>query len=425
MGFLKKLYELIKTEFDTNKTRLQAQGQSGAPTEIVRRELTDEIFLLERALLMNPKQLSEFDLTKSRELYRDAPFDELEFIVKNDLVSGQYVANARECVLDLYEISTVENENESEKYRGDDLAKATLNLLHRQAAQVLLLSGDDDNGRLAWLTKQPESFVQAALIEEGKPADAFDKVGYDEDLSALDIDYNEFLHKTSSEYRKNAEYAADKAFNKQATRQKRLIKKWEKKLFSAKGEYRMECEYQKSRAEKNLSRATEARREALADAFRLGEISEYYYRQRTEQLSSGDYSRLPGLFEADDLKNRSAYLKKHDLQDLSKAEADNILLLAKRRASEDKRVFFTKKFLSERKISSATRFTISEMKIDTELFYRGFSEGGELAGGVVEEIEEEPTKITIDVSEPLPKGDGSFALGGIKYVEPFDRRIDK
>ena len=436
MGVLNRLYNLIFEKFDRGQTSF---GVPVGPLDVsqkrtlAREELADELNLLGCALLLTPNQQDGYSFEKGEN--EDAPFDELEFISKNSLTSRQYIANAKECIWELDEISVEDSETVETKFHSDVLSVKVLNLLQKQCAQVLFLTGDDAGGNALWLVKEPQSFVRAALLEKGRPADAFDEVPFDKDLSSIDIDYKEFLQNSDNLSAKEMQ-KADSAFNKEAQRLQKLIKKWEKSADKTVGERRSECIAQTERARKNLARGVDARRSALYEAFRAGVISEYYFDKRRGQLAQGDFSKVPDLFEADALKDRRTYLKEHDLQDLDKQEADNILAMAKRKAERDKNNFFTKRFLMTRGLASEKRYEISEMKIEEQLLYRGFvsERGFVIERGYAQNISEDKgARITIDEDEPIVSANGTELLQKEperkaepeRKIEPLERRVER
>jgi len=213
------------------------------------------------------------------------------------------------------------------------------------------------------------------LLEADKKADGFDDVDTERDLSSIELDFNDYLLKSGSSHTKNAVRQADETFNKDALRLQKSIRKWDKKAEKAKGENKSECLYQKMRAEKELSRSVSARKNVVQEAFRSGLITEYYYNQRTEQLEKGDFTKTPETFEVDAIKNRSEYLKEHDLQDLSKTEADEILGLAKSKAEKNKKVFLAKEFLAKNGLASDKRYTMPEMGINNDSYFRTLARG--------------------------------------------------
>ena len=424
MGALNRLYQYLQKKFD------ESQTVSGAPSDLVeiaqkraftRAELADRLRLIECALLLTPNQQEGFDLQTERS--EDVPFDEVEFILKNSLTARQFISNAKDCILDLDEISFCEQEEERKALHRDDLAVKLLNLLHGLCAEVMLLILDDAGGIARWFVTEPHSFLRATLAEEGREETAFDEVLFDRDLSSLPMDYEEFLHKQDV-LRKSDVQKADEAFNKEARRQQKLIQKWDKSAQQAKGEYRRECEYQRERAKKELAQGVEARKNAVFEAFRAGVISEYYFDRRKEQLAKGDFSRVPDLFEAEALNDRRAYLKEHDLQDLDKDEADSILAIAKRKAERDKKSFYTKRFLMSAGIASPKRYGISEMKIEDQLLYRGFVTERPFVQNLTEY---KGARISVDVDEPMVEIEEP-ALGHKekdRKIEPIERRRER
>ncbi len=426
MGALKSLYQHLQKKFDESQTYF------GAPVDVIdisqkraltRAELADHLRLLECALLLTQNQQEGFDLeTESDE---EVPFDEMEFILKNSLTTRQFIENAKDCIGDLEEISFCVEEDERRALYSDALSVKTLNMLHRLGAQVMLLTGDDAGGTAQWFAKEPRSFVHATLVEMGRDESAFDAVAFEKDLSSLDLDYNEFLHKQDVVHKSDIK-KADEAFNKEAIRLKRLIDKWDKSAQKAKGEYRSECEYQRERAKKDLALGIAARKNAVYEAFRAGVISEYYFDKRKEQLAKGDFSRVPELFEADALKDRRAYLKEHDLQDLEKEEADSILAIAKKKAERDKKSFYIKRFLMLYGLASAKRYEISEMKIEQQLLYRGFVSERAYMKGIQKQ---KGARISVDVDDPTAENKGATLKPATelkdpnRMIEPMERRI--
>ena len=193
MGALNRLYQYLQKKFD------ESQTVSGAPSDLVeiaqkraftRAELADRLRLIECALLLTPNQQEGFDLQTERS--EDVPFDEVEFILKNSLTARQFISNAKDCILDLDEISFCEQEEERKALHRDDLAVKLLNLLHGLCAEVMLLILDDAGGIARWFVTEPHSFLRATLAEEGREETAFDEVLFDRDLSSLPMDYEEF-----------------------------------------------------------------------------------------------------------------------------------------------------------------------------------------------------------------------------------------
>ncbi len=424
MGVLNRLYQYLQEKFDDSRTSFDAPTDfiEVAPKRaFIRAELADRLRLIECALLLTQNQQDVFDLQTDRD--EDIPFDEMEFILKNGITTRQYISNAKTCILDLDEISDGDSEEESRFLHTDSLSQTLLNMLYEQCAQVMLLTGDDAGDAAQWFIKEPRSFVRAVLSEEGRRERAFDEVRFEKDLSSLTMDYNEFIQKQGVS-RKSEIKNADEAFNKEAQKQRKLIKKWERLAQKATGERRNEYEYQKERAEKNLALGVATRQNAVLEAFRAGAISEYYFDKRKEQLSIGDFSRAPELFEADALKDGRAYLKDHDMQDLDEKEADSILDMAKKKAERDKKNFYTKKFLMMKGIASEKRYEISEMKIEEQLLYRRFASEREYLRNAAEDG---ATRISVDVDDLSVETSGDVILREEpdRGIEPPERRADK
>jgi|GEM_PF-2246387 len=428
MGFLSDFYHQMINKLGMGQApfsmREQNLGQQ-EQREVIRGKLAEDIAKIERALLMNPQQYAT--VSSSNDFFDDdLPFDELEFIIKNNLSSKQYIKNVKDCVLDLDSLSEGKSAEETKRLHKDELSQKVLNLIHKQSAQVMLLKSVEENDPVTWLVKEPASFVQATLLEADRQENSFDEIQFEKELSSLGFDYKEYLNRSLSAPSKSAIRQADEAFNKYALKQKKLINRWTRNAVKAKGEYKNECEYQKMRAEKDLARGVDARKSALLDAFRSGEIDAYYYNQRLEQLSVEDYSHTPELFEADALKNRSAYLKAHDLQDLKKDEADNIISLAKTKAEKDKKLFYAKSFLKKKSLASKKRYSITEMKTEKKMIYRGYSAGMEMYEEVMVETEGDPVQITVDIDEITGGKTIDFPNKNPKLqIDPLQRKVDK
>ena len=397
MGVLKDLYQQIGEELGNSQAFSGAEASFAKQLrrETIRHYVCKELFNLERMLLLNPQQKDALFL--SHEEDEDAPFDELELIVKNNVNAKRHVGTVKKCIIDLDEISTADTPEETKALHADELSQKVLNMLHVQMAQVLLLAGEDDNGQASWFVKQPRSFVHAALTASDRRADAFDDVCFDRDLTTLDLDCHEYLRKPQVNARWAAIRAEDDLFNRDALRLLRDIRAWETSMRGATDKERTALEHKKRRAEEALAKATTARNSAIRDAYRTGDVSEYYYRQRAEQLDKRDYSRVPEMFEVDALKNREQYLKSHDLQDLSKEEADAICALSLKRAQKEKDVYLTKVYLTKKGLSHSQRYLISEMAINKEIFYRGLAAGN---GLFREEEEDDVCRISVDIDDP-------------------------
>ena len=404
MGVLKDLYQKIWDEIGGNQA---SQNMSeGSFTEKLRRDtvrvrITKELNNLERMMLLNSKQMGALSLYHEGD--DDLPFDELELIVKNNVLSKNHIKNVKECILDLDEISTVEDATETTELHDDDLSKAVLKMLHCQTAQVLLLSDSNtnssDNGQAEWFVKQPEAFVQATLIANDRKQDAFSEIHFEEDLSSIDLDCHEYLRKPHVSDKWSAIRNEDESFNKDAQKLLKDIHELDVRLGFVSGKEREEIENKKLRAENVLLKATYARGSAIQDAFREGVISEYYYKTRNEQLIKRDYKRVPEMFEEDDIKNREQYLKDHDLQDLSKDEADAICNLALKKAQKDKNIYLTKQFLTKKGLANSSRYLLSEMALNREIFYRGLATGKKQYDEDGIENSDKVSRISVDIDE--------------------------
>lgn len=423
MGALKDLYQKIREDLGESQV---VSAASGAPfTEKLRRDtirhyVTKTLFDLERKLLLNPQQ--EGALFLSHEEDEEAPFDELEVIVRNNVNVHQHIGKIKECILDLDEISTTEDAEETRELHCDELSVRVLNMLHRQTAQVLLLNGEDTAGQAEWFVKQPKEFVRGVLIASDREEDAFEDARFEQDLATADLDCREYLRKSHTNPRWNTIRVEDEVFNKDAMKLLKDIRIWETKMRHTAGKECEELKRKKERAENVLAKATNARNGAIRDAFRTGDISEYYYRQRTEQLEKRDYSRVPEMFEMDELKNREQYLRSHDLQDLSKEEADAICAIALKRAEREKEIHLKKEFLTKRGLCHSRRYLISEMVINKNIFYRGLTTGN--VSYKEEEKEDEVRRISVDFDEPGEDYIGMTMLQ-VPTAEELQRRLKK
>ncbi|MBR1747806.1 MAG: hypothetical protein IJ735_06330 [Clostridia bacterium] len=423
MGALKDLYQKIREEVGTSQLLSAA---SDAPfTEKLRRDtirhlVTKALFDLELTLLLNPQQKDALFL--SHEEDEDAPFDELEVIVRNNVRVNNHIGKIKECVLDLDEISTTEDAEETKELHRDELSGKVLNMLHRQMAQVLLMTGEDANGQAEWLMKQPKEFIRGVLLGADRQEDAFDDVRFEQDLATADLDCREYLRKSHTNPKWNAIRAEDEIFNRDALKLLKDIRAWETNMRTATGNTLEELKRKKERAENVIAKATNARNSALRDAFRTGDISEYYYRQRSEQLDRRDYSRVPEMFEVDELKDREKYLKSHDLQDLSKSEAEAICALACKRAERERDIYLKKEFLTKRGLCHSRRYLIPEMAINKDIFYRGLAAGNGFCKE--EEEEDEVSRISVDLDEPAEDYIG-MTMRQVPTAEELARKLKK
>lgn len=422
MGALKDLYQKIQEEVGMSQSFSAADEASF--TEKLRRDtirhlVTKALFDLERALLLNPQQKGALFLSHAEDA--KAPFDELEVIVRNNVSVYNHIGKINECILDLDEISTTEDAEETKELHRDELSGKALNMLHKQMAQILLMTGEDNNGQAEWLMKQPKEFVRGVLLGADRQEDAFDDVRFEQDLATADLDCREYLRKNHSNPRWNAVRAEDELFNKDASKLLKDIRAWEANMRTATGKELEELKRKKERAENVLAKATNARNGAIRDAFRTGDISEYYYRQRSEQLEKRDYSRVPEMFEVDELKDREHYLKLHDLQDLSKAEADAICALARTRAEREKEIYLRKDFLTKRGLCHSRRYLIPEMVISKDIFYRGLAAGN---GLYKKEEEEDVSQISVDLDEPAEDYIG-MTMRQVPTAEELARKLKK
>ena len=423
MGALKDLYQKIREELGESQA---FSATSEAPfTEKLRRDtirhyVTKSLFDLERTLLLNPQQKGALFLSYEED--EDAPFDELEVIVRNNVNVHNHIGTIKECILDLDEISTTEDAEETKELHRDELSGRVLNMLHRQMAQVLLLSGEDAAGQAEWFLKQPKEFVHGVLLSNDRQEDAFDDVRFEQDLATADLDCREYLRKSHNNPRWNTVRAEDDLFNRDALKLLKDIRVWETNMRNATGKEFAELKRKKERAENVLAKATNARNSAIRDAFRTGDISEYYYRQRSEQLERRDYSHVPAMFEVDDIKDRDRYLRSHDLQDLSKEEGDAICALALKRAEREKQIYLKKEFLTKRGLSHSYRYLIPEMAINKEIFYRGLAAGN--APYKKEEEEDEVSRISVDLDEPGEDYIG-MTMRQVPTAEELARKLKK
>ena len=423
MGALKDLYQKIREELGESQV---ISATSEAPfaeklrRDTIRHYVTKSLFDLERTLLLNPQQKGALFL--SHEEDEDAPFDELEVIVRNNVSVQNHIGKIKECILDLDEISTTEDEEETKELHRDELSCKVLNMLHRQIAQVLLMTGEDANGQAEWLMKQPKEFVRGVLLGADRKEDAFEDVRFEKDLATADLDCREYLRKNHTNPRWSVMRAEDELFNKDAYKLLKDIRAWETNMRTATGKDLEELKRKKERAENVLAKATNARNSAIRDAFRTGDISEYYYRQRSEQLERRDYSRVPEMFEVDELKDREHYLKSHDLQDLSKAEADAICALARTRAEREKEIYLKKEFLTKRGLCHSRRYLIPEMAINKDIFYRGLATGNGIYKK--EEEEDEVCQISVDLDEPAEDYIG-MTMRQVPTADELARKLKK
>lgn len=423
MGALKDLYQKIREEVGTSQplsAAAEAPFADKLRRDTIRHLVTKALFDLERTLLLNPQQ--EGALYLSHEEDAEAPFDELEVIVRNNVSVHNHIGKIKECVLDLDEISTTDDAEETKELHRDKLSERVLNMLHRQMAQVLLMTGEDANGQAEWLMKQPKEFIRGVLLGADRQQDAFDDVRFEQDLATADLDCREYLRKSHSNPRWNSVRTEDEIFNRDATKLLKDIRAWETNMRTATGKDLAELKRKKERAENVLAKATNARNSALIDAFRTGDISEYYYRQRTEQLGKRDYSRVPEMFEVDELKDREQYLRSHDLQDLSKAEADAICAQARIRAEREKEIYLRKDYLTKRGLCHSRRYLIPEMAINKDIFYRGLATGNKLYKEPEEE--EEVSQISVDLDEPAEDYIG-MTMRKVPTAEELARKLKK
>jgi len=421
MGALKDLYQTISEELGKG----EASHSEAAFTEKLRRDtvrhhVSKALFDLERTLLLNPQQKGALFPTRDEDA--KAPFDELELIVKNNVFVKNHILNVKECILDLDEISTVDDPQETAELHRDELSCKVLNMLHVQTAQVLLLTDKDENGQASWFVKQPQAFLQGVLIGGDRKQDAFEDVHFDKDLSTVDLDCKEYLRKSRPNPKWNAVREEDEKFNKDALKLLRDLRRLQTEANISDGEKREEAERKIAQAEMVLAKATQARVGAIRDAFRTGDISEYYYKQRVDQLERREYTDVPEMFEVDALRNREQYLKNHDLQDLSKSEADAICALALTRAKKEKEIYLKKEFLTKRGLTHSERYLISEMALNKDAFYRGLSEGGGLCDEMTEEID--GCRISVDLDE-IGEDYIGMTMRQVPTAEELARRLKK
>jgi len=423
MGALKDLYQKISEELG-NSQEVSAMSEASFAENLrrdtIRHFVTKALFDLERTLLLNPQQKGALFL--SHEDDEDAPFDELELIVRNNVSVNNHIGTIKECILDLDEISTTEDEEQTKELHRDELSGKVLNMLHKQMAQIILLTDEDFNEQADLFVKQPKEFIRSVLLGSDRKEDAFDDVRFEKDLSTVDLDCREYLRKSHTNPKWNSIRSEDELFNKDASKLLRDIRMWEVSMRSATGEELENLKRKKERAENVLSKATYTRNSAIQDAFRTGDISEYYYKQRSEQLTKRDYSHVPEMFEVDALKDREQYLRRHDLQDLSKEEGAAICALAQKRAEREKGLFFRKEFITKRGLCYSPRYLISEMAINKDIFYRGLASGS----GLYKEPEKDDTveQISIDLDEPGEDYIG-MTMRQVPTAEELERRLKK
>lgn len=423
MGALKDLYQKIRKELGESR---DFSAMSEAPfaeklrRDTIRHYVTKSLFDLERTLLLNPQQKGALFL--SHEEDEDAPFDELEVIVRNNVNVHNHIGRIKECILDLDDISTTEDAEETRELHRDELSGLVLNMLQRQLAQVLIMTGEDVSDQAEWFIKQPKEFVRGVLLGADRQEDAFDDVRFEKDLATADLDCREYLRKNHTNPKWNTIRAEDEIFNRDAQKLLKDIRMWEASMRTATGRELEELKRKKERAENVIAKATNARNGAIRDAFRTGDISEYYYRQRTEQLEKRDYSRVPEMFEVDEIKDRDRYLRSHDLQDLSKEEADAICALAFKRAEREKEIYLKKEFLTKRGLCHSHRYLISEMAINKDIFYRGLATGRKLYKEP--EKEEEVSQISVDLDEPAEDYIG-MTMRQVPTAEELARKLKK
>ena len=423
MGALKDLYQKISEELG-NSQEVSAMSEASFAENLrrdtIRHFVTKALFDLERTLLLNPQQKGALFL--SHEDDEDAPFDELELIVRNNVSVNNHIGTIKECILDLDEISTTEDEEETKELHRDELSGKVLNMLHKQMAQIILLTDEDFNEQADLFVKQPKEFIRSVLLGSDRKEDAFDDVRFEKDLSTVDLDCREYLRKSHTNPKWNSIRSEDELFNKDASKLLRDIRTWEVSMRSATGEEFENLKRKKERAENVLSKATYTRNSAIQDAFRTGDISEYYYKQRSEQLTKRDYSHVPEMFEMDALKDREQYLRRHDLQDLSKEEGAAICALAQKRAERERGLFFRKEFITKRGLCYSPRYLISEMAINKDVFYRGLASGS----GLYKEPEEDDAveQISIDLDEPGEDYIG-MTMRQVPTAEELERRLKK
>lgn len=413
MGVLKDLFKSILDELAEN-----GQGYFGASAapiaqEVkkgsVRKSISDHFSAAERMLLMSPEQRDAmFLFDESR------PFDEVEFIAKSGVSARLYMRDVKECICELDDLSEGKDKKETEELHSDELSQTVLNALHKQAAQIMILNGKDEKDEIGWFVKQPKEFMQATLIENDRKADAFADVRFKKDLTKIDVDCNEYLLKSASDKSRNAIRKSDENFNRDAMRLVNDLQKAEYNLPASRGKERDKIEKLRQKTEQVLEKATEARETALKGAFRDGKITEYYYHQRTQQLESRDYTRVPEMFEVDELKDKERYLKDHDLQDLSPSERDSICVMAQKRGEKDKETYLKKDFLAKKGLASSERYLISEMAIDRFVFNLGLAAASGRASSIGEE-----ERISVDLDDEL------FFDDEVVSVEPNEPEREK
>lgn len=397
MGVLKDLYESILKELGVGQGLSSASGSAVTDKEgraNARRLVGNHLFDLECTLLLNSQQKGAMFLSHEED---DAQFDELELIVRNNVSVKKHIGTVKECILDLDEISTTDDEKETKELHRDELSQDVLNILQKQMTQVHILNDEEDNEDAKWFEKRPKEFVRGALIDGNRKENAFSDVRFNQDLSSVDMDCQKYLRNNHSNSTWNSVRSEDEVFNKDALKLLKEINNWTEKLKTATGKERDSLIRKKEKAENVLAKATNARNSALQDAFRTGDISEYYYRHRTDQLEKREYTRVPEMFEVDALKNREQYLKNHDLQDLSKDESDAIFAVALKRAEREKEIYLKKKYLTKKGLSRSRRYLIAEMAINKDIFYRGLASDGGYRNTALED--EETNRISVDLDE--------------------------
>lgn len=424
MGLLKDIFQIIWKDLvdgqDSNMIVSKPRSDKEI-REVAREQMIDELKRMERLLLMTPQQRDTLMLYEEKDA-KDA-FDELEFITKNNIKIKQHREYVKESILDLDEISTTENLEETKELHCDELSTNVLNMLHRQSAQFMLLKDDENDDQEKWFVKDPKSFIEATLLEANRKGDAFRDVSFENNLSAIDLDCNKYLRKTTSQ---NNDWIAirkeDENFNKDAILLLKNIQQLSKKAASSAGNEKAEYERQKARAEKVLRKATDARCSALEQAFRNDKITDYYYRQRTQQLLARDYSKTPDFFEIDAIKNRNNYLKAHDLQDLKKEEADMLIANVTKKAEQDKKLFLIKDYLVKNSLASSKRYLLSEMDIDHDVFFLGMAEKGSrtIFYNVVTG-NDKVVRVAVDLEDTQPTNETKKQEQKVPQIDPLEK----
>ena len=196
MGLLKELYAIIlnrKSNRDAFCPSVDKERKT-RPLEraAARKALSDDIESIGRMLLINADQRNPQILRYNfGKIFQGRDPDELNELVQSDVELKKYMDLLKQCILDLEDIN---GQGKGDEFK-DELAKKTLNALHKQAACVYALKGAKKESAIYLFVSEPEKYVEWVLETDDRK-NPFSGVKYEDDLSDFDEQLRFFIEET-------------------------------------------------------------------------------------------------------------------------------------------------------------------------------------------------------------------------------------